>query len=98
MNRNDYVIAINENGEPYIAHAFENHKYFQKIRDGIRTRYFYTREQLDAYLRRLRGARLMRRQKRVPNANWESNRPASHDKNVTGTAVSGWSKRRTYNH
>ena len=98
MNNKDYVIVLDETGEPYIAHAFGNHKYFQKIRDGFRTRYFYTREQLDAYLRRRRGIRLMRRQKRVSNTNWESDRPTSHEKNVTGTAKTGWSKRRTYEH
>lgn len=94
MDYGDYIIAVDENGTPYIAHAFGNHKYFQKIRDGFRTRYFYMREQLDAYLRRLRGARLMQRQKRDPNTNWESNRPASHEKNITGAAKAGWSKRR----
>lgn len=92
----DYIIAVDETGQPFIAHAFGNHKYFQKIRDGVRTRYFYTREQLDAYLRRLRGIRLMRRQKMQPTENWQSNRPTSHQKNITGSAKAGWSKRRTY--
>lgn len=93
---NDYIIVVDENGEPFIAHAFENHKYFQKIRDGFITRYFYTREQLEAYLRRLRGQKLMRRQKRHPVENWQSNRPTAHRKTITGPAVAGWSKRRNY--
>ena len=93
---NDYVVAVDENGEPFIAHAFDNHKYFQKIREGFKTRYFYTREQLEAYLRRLRGQRLMRRQKKQSTENWQSNRPTSHKKNVTGSAKPGWSRRRDY--
>lgn len=97
MNHGDYIIAVDENGTPYIAHAFGNHKYFQKIRDGFKTRYFYTREQLEGYLRRLRGVRLMRKQKQNPNNNWQNNRPTSHKKNITGAATAGWSKRRSYN-
>lgn len=84
-----YIIAVDENGQPYIAHAFDGHKYFQKIRDGARTRYFYTREQLDNYYRKLRGLRLRRKMR---------NRPTSHQKNITGAAVEGWSKRREYVH
>lgn len=51
----DYVILIDENGQPYIAHSiFSNArqkgaKYIQKIKDGAKTRYFYTKAELEAY-------------------------------------------------
>lgn len=89
MANSNYIIAVDESGQPYIAHAFGFHKYFHKIRNGDRTRYFYTREQFDAFLRRLRGEkrRIVRR-----------DRPASRQKNITGYAKEGWSKRRTFEH
>lgn len=56
---NDYIIAFDENGSPYIAHAFWNRKnqngskrdfkYYQKIKEGLKTRYFYSKAEWDAY-------------------------------------------------
>lgn len=58
---NDYVIAFDANGQPYISHAFWNrnkggqkkeHKYIQRIKDknGL-WRYFYDEEEWQAYLK-----------------------------------------------
>ena len=89
MPYNDYIIAVDENGQPYIAHAYNltNMKYRQvkyllKLKDGKRTRYFYTQDEIDAYYRK------KKKQK-------ERKRPTSHKKNVAGTAKSGWNKRRS---
>ena len=58
---NDYIIAFDENGSPYIAHAFWNrkkdgqkkdHKYIQRVKgkNGL-WRYFYDQAEWDAYVR-----------------------------------------------
>lgn len=58
---NDYVIAFDASGQPYISHAFWNrnkggqkkeHKYIQRIKDknGL-WRYFYDEEEWQAYLK-----------------------------------------------
>lgn len=65
MNDNDYVIFIDENGQPYIAHsvftkardaaksaARSAHKYIARIGD----RYFYTQEELKAFYNRGKAA------------------------------------------
>ena len=95
MNK-DYIVLVDENGQPYIAHAFGEHKYIQRLLINGKNRYFYTREQIEAYLRRLRARRLIRRQQKQANNNWQSNRPTSHKKNVTGAAKEGWFKTRLY--
>lgn len=54
---NDYIITVDENGEPYIAHWFglghrnppKNHKYVAKIETPRGLRYFYTNADLKAY-------------------------------------------------
>lgn len=73
---NRYMILVDENGQPYIAHAFsfkntfrkvgtavrntasnvgrrakDTHKYIQKIAKNGKTRYFYSQEEWEAYLR-----------------------------------------------
>lgn len=53
----DYIITVDENGEPYIAHWFglghrnppKNHKYVAKIETPRGLRYFYTNADLKAY-------------------------------------------------
>ena len=58
----NYVICIDENGQPYIAHSVftkardavsstgrSAHKYIAKIGEGAKARYFYTQEELRAY-------------------------------------------------
>lgn len=57
-----YFIGRDDNGEPFIAHAFgansglskhgssrKNHKYLAKVQEGNKTRYFYTQKEIDAY-------------------------------------------------
>lgn len=53
---NDYIVAVDENGRPFIAHAsglgsWKNRaiKYIKKIKDGNRTRYFYSQKEIDTY-------------------------------------------------
>lgn len=67
--KNEYYVAIDSNGEPYIEHAIfgrnsggsnsrgsrQNVKYLEKIKDGARTRYFYTQDELQAYYDNMRG-------------------------------------------
>lgn len=91
----DYLILVDEKGQPYIAHANGEHRYIQKLLVNGKNRYFYTREQIEAYLARLRGRRLIRHQQKQNN-NWQSNRPTSHKKNVTGVAKESWFKKRQY--
>lgn len=50
---NDYIIMFDENGSPYIEHAYGNHKYLMKIGEGLKARYFYTQEEIAAYQRAL---------------------------------------------
>lgn len=88
----DYIITVDENGEPYIAHWFglghrnppKNHKYVAKIETPRGLRYFYTNADLKAYYFNQRVKtkinNLLSRKKPEPN------RPTSHQKNVTGTA------------
>lgn len=53
----DYIITVDENGEPYIAHWFglghrnppKNHKYVARIETPKGVRYFYTNADLKAY-------------------------------------------------
>ncbi len=61
-----YFIGVDSAGQPYVSHAFwnrkkdqingdkKNHKYIEKITVGKKTRYFYSREELEAYYRSLR--------------------------------------------
>lgn len=52
MNPHDYIISVNENGEPYLEHALfgkggqkKNHKYYARAQDKGRWRYFYSPEE-----------------------------------------------------
>lgn len=59
----DYIILVNEDGQPYIAHAGmvsnaasgvgrgvrQSHKYIMKIGEGLKARYFYTQDEIRAY-------------------------------------------------
>ena len=55
---NNYMIAVDENGTPYIAHADglfskvrqKGAKYYQKIKTAWGTRYFYDPEEWEAYV------------------------------------------------
>lgn len=51
---NDYIVAIDEYGQPYIAHALKNHKYLMKIGEGTKARYLYTQAEVSAYLQGLK--------------------------------------------
>lgn len=58
----EYYIAFDYDGQPYIVHGLfnrkgwqkKNHKYYQKIIDGLKTRYFYSKEEWDAYNKSLK--------------------------------------------
>lgn len=52
MNPHDYIISVNENGEPYLEHALfgkggqkKDHKYYARAQDKGRWRYFYSPEE-----------------------------------------------------
>lgn len=52
MNPHDYILSVNENGEPYLAHALfgkggqkKDHKYYARAQDKGRWRYFYSPEE-----------------------------------------------------
>ena len=51
MNPHDYIISVNEKGEPYLEHALfgggqkKNHKYYTRAKDKGRWRYFYSPEE-----------------------------------------------------
>lgn len=51
----DYIIAVDRDGRPYIAHAWggnKPHKYVAKVElGGGKVRYFYSQEEYSAYLR-----------------------------------------------
>ena len=57
----DYIIMIDQNGQPYIEHSWADvwkkkaHKYLLKIGEGAKARYFYTQAEIDAYYRKVRG-------------------------------------------
>lgn len=60
----NYVIAVDENGQPYIAHtsgmgSWKNKavKYIKKIKDGNCTRYFYSQKEIDIYNANKKGSR-----------------------------------------
>ena len=49
MNPHDYIVSVNEKGEPYLEHALfgkssqkQNHKYYTRVQDKGRWRYFYS--------------------------------------------------------
>ena len=65
----DYIVLIDENGQPYIAHGLWSrvksgarsagsraHKYILKVGEGVKARYAYTKEEADALLGRGRKA------------------------------------------
>lgn len=52
MNPHDYIISVNENGEPYLEHALfgkggqkKDHKYYARAQDKGHWRYFYSPEE-----------------------------------------------------
>ena len=98
----DYIITFDENGQPVIAHAFWNRKnqnvskrdfkYFQKIKEGLKTRYFYSKEEWDAYQRAKSQPKL--EAKSQSTAPVTKSTPVGHHltskkKNITGTAKPG---------
>ena len=95
---NDYIITVDENGEPYIAHWFglghkessNNRKYIAKIATPKGIRYFYTKADLDAYYLRQRVKNMLSRKK---NSQAHTARLTSHQKNVTAPASSKIFKR-----
>ena len=56
MNPHDYIISVNENGEPYLEHALfgrgsvkDNHKWFARERFRDKWRYWYSPEEYRAW-------------------------------------------------
>lgn len=52
-NMSNYIIRIDQNGAPYLEHAWgkkTSHKYIARIGEGAKARYFYTQEQLRAFM------------------------------------------------
>ena len=103
---NDYIILVDETGQPYIAHSWGNRwknykaKYIYKLQTSPgKYRYFYTQDEYKGYLASKLKSKLPALDKKkyrkddTTKSN-EYNRPTSHQKNVTGTAKEGWSKRR----
>ena len=88
----DYIVTFDQNGSPTIAHSF---KYFQKIKNGLKTRYFYSKAEWDAYQRNLSGGSRNisgghGNDKVQTGTNPSSfNRPAGHAKNKIGEAKPG---------
>ena len=103
----DYVMSFDESGQPYISHAFfrrqnqngskKDHKYYEKLKNGLKTRYFYSKQEWDAYQRnRSAGTRSSDAavQKSMQAAKPEStkpsgNRPTGHAKQETGKVKKG---------
>lgn len=62
---NNYVILVDENGQPFIAHGLfgdlkrKGAKYIEKITEGAKTRYFYTQQEIEAYRNKQRELRNM---------------------------------------
>jgi hypothetical protein len=58
MNNSNYMVSVDENGQPYISHADgifskarqAGAKYYQKIKTAYGTRYFYDPEEWKAYV------------------------------------------------
>ena len=94
----NYIITVNKNGEPYIAHWFglghkessNNRKYIAKIATPKGIRYFYTKADLDAYYLKQRVKNMLSRKK---NSKAHMARLTGHQKNVTGPASSKIFKR-----
>ena len=90
---NNYIITVDEYGQPYIAHWFglghkepsNNRKYIAKIATPKGIRYFYTKADLDAYYFRQRIKNMLSRKK---NSQAHTARLTSHQRNVTGPASS----------
>ena len=82
----DYIVTFDQNGSPTIVHGF---KYFQKIKNGLKTRYFYSKAEWDAYQRNLSSdTRSADKVQTRTNPSF-SNRPAGHAKNKNGEAKPG---------
>ena len=85
----DYILSFDESGQPYISHAFfrrqnqngskKDHKYYEKLKNGLKTRYFYSKQEWDAY----------QRNRSASTITTPDGRPAGHSKKVTGKAKEG---------
>lgn len=69
---NNYIVAVDENGQPFIAHAQKglkphfstNYLYFRKVKlPNGKTRYFYTEKAYQAWLKNQRPAKDKEKQK-----------------------------------
>ena len=94
MNQNDfYYIAIDENGEAYIEHGIlqnvgkKAHKYIMKIGDGAKARYFYTKEEVQAYYNKTRNKASDAANNTVKNVQNILNKTAQTAKKTAGNAL-----------
>lgn len=107
----DYIVSFDESGHPYISHAFfrrqnqneskKDHKYYEKIKNGLKTRYFYSKQEWDAYQRnRSAGTRSVSENGgiyegkgsdkfRRGTVTTPGRRPVGHSKKVTGKSKEG---------
>lgn len=69
---NNYIVAVDENGQPFIAHARKglkphfstNYLYFRKVKlPNGKTRYFYTEKAYQAWLKNQQPAKDKEKQK-----------------------------------
>ena len=100
----DYIIAFDENGEPYIAHALGSRlsgaasnarragsRYLMKIQTRYGNRYFYTPEEVQAYQRAKSGVK-----KATDSAKSTVNSTKKHVNQTVKTLKSDLKKRRTW--
>ena len=107
----DYIMSFDESGQPYISHAFfrrqnqngskKDHKYYEKLKNGLKTRYFYSKQEWDAYQRnRSAGTRSVSENGSVHEGKGSDKfrrgavttpdgRPVGHSKKVTGEVKEG---------
>ena len=81
------LVAPRENRE-----ARQNHKYYTKLENNLKTRYFYSKQEWDAYQRN-RGSGSETRSAGSGGSTRSTastfNRPTSHQRNITGEAKPG---------
>ena len=82
---NDYIIYTDDLGQHFLSHSFGQraHKYLLKIVKGAKTRYFYTQQEIQAYLKNQNVVNSTSLQTNVT----ANQRFTSRPRKVTGTAT-----------
>lgn len=83
----NYYLATDSYGRYYIQHGVEwkNHKYIRRLKDGVKTIYFYTIDELRSYLRKSEKSQ-KEKSEDLLKKNPVYSRPISRTRNVTGVA------------